>query len=83
MNESLAIITALTRLAEINNRRSTAFGSVPFAAGFCGLYSDRGNKGVGLRTGEPQRRTRRPDLLFEAAANLVDQRHPVHAGRRG
>jgi signal transduction histidine kinase len=79
IDQSLAIITALLRLAEIeNSRRSAAFGSVPLhemLREVCDLYEPIAeNKKVDLRT-EVKHRLNvlgDRDLLFEAVANLVD-----------
>ena len=79
IDQSLAIITALLRLAEIeNSRRSAAFGSVPLhemLREVCDLYEPIAeNKNVDLRA-EVKHRLNvlgDRDLLFEAVANLVD-----------
>jgi signal transduction histidine kinase len=79
IDQSLAIITALLRLAEIeNSRRSAAFGSVPLyemLREVCDLYEPIAeNKNVDLRV-EVRDRVDvlgDRDLLFEAVANLVD-----------
>jgi signal transduction histidine kinase len=79
IDQSLAIITALLRLAEIeNSRRSAAFGSVSLyemLREVCDLYEPIAeNKNVDLRV-EVRDRVDvlgDRDLLFEAVANLVD-----------
>ena len=79
IDQSLAIITALLRLAEIeNSRRSASFGSVPLhemLREVCDLYEPIAeNKNVDLRT-EVKHSLNvlgDRDLLFEAVANLVD-----------
>jgi len=79
IDQSLAIITALLRLAEIeNSRRSAAFGSVPLhemLREVCDLYEPIAeNKNVDLRA-EVKHSLNvlgDRDLLFEAVANLVD-----------
>jgi signal transduction histidine kinase len=79
IDQSLAIITALLRLAEIeNSRRSAAFGSVPLyemLREVCDLYEPIAeNKNVDLLV-EVRDRVDvlgDRDLLFEAVANLVD-----------
>jgi signal transduction histidine kinase len=79
IDQSLAIITALLRLAEIeNSRRSAAFGSVrlyDILREVCDLYEPIAeNKNVDLRV-EVRERVAvlgDRDLLFEAVANLVD-----------
>ena len=79
IDQSLAIITALLRLAEIeNSRRSAAFGSVPLhelLREVCDLYEPIAeNKNVDLRS-EVKHSLNvlgDRDLLFEAVANLVD-----------
>jgi len=79
LDQSLAIITALLRLAEIeNSRRSAAFGNVPLhemLREVCDIYEPIAeNKNVELRVevrhwlGVLGDR----DLLLEAVANLVD-----------
>lgn len=79
IDQSLAIITALLRLAEIeNSRRSAAFGSVSLhdmLREICDLYEPIAeNKNVDLRTEVKQQLyvLGDRDLLFEAVANLVD-----------
>jgi signal transduction histidine kinase len=79
IDQSLTIITALLRLAEIeNNRRSAAFGRVEWQEilrEVCDLYEPVAeNKNVGLEVRVRQRSDVRGDrdLLFEAIANLVD-----------
>jgi signal transduction histidine kinase len=79
IDQSLAIITALLRLAEIENgRRLSAFGSVPLhelLREVCDLYEPIAeNKNVNLRVEVKHRRDvcGDRDLLFEAVANLVD-----------
>ena len=79
IDQSLAIITALLRLAEIeNSRRSAGFGDVPLhemLREVCDIYEPIAeNKNVNLRV-EVRRRCNvvgDRDLLFEAVANLVD-----------
>ena len=79
IDQSLAIITALLRLAEIeNSRRSAAFGSVSLhelLREVCDLYEPIAeNKNIDLRA-EVKHRLNvlgDRDLLFEAVANLVD-----------
>jgi signal transduction histidine kinase len=79
LDQSLAIITALLRLAEIeNSRRSAAFGSVPLhemLGEVCDIYEPIAeNKKIDLRIDVRHRLNVRADrdLLFEAVANLVD-----------
>src|ERR1700712_3865775 len=79
IDQSLAIITALLRLAEIeNSRRLAVFGSVPLRAmlgGGCDLSEPIAeNKNVVLRVEVRDRLDvlGDRDLLFEAVANLVD-----------
>jgi signal transduction histidine kinase len=79
IDQSLAIITALLRLAEIeNSRRSAAFGSVPLhemLREVCDIYEPIAeNKNIALRVRATHRLTVRGDrdLLIEAVANLVD-----------
>jgi signal transduction histidine kinase len=79
LDQSLAIITALLRLAEIeNSRRSAAFGTVPLhemLREVCDLYEPIAeNKNVELRVEVRHRLSvlGDRDLLFEAVANLVD-----------
>jgi signal transduction histidine kinase len=79
LDQSLAIITALLRLAEIeNSRRSAAFGSVPLhemLGEVCDIYEPIAeNKNIDLRVEVRHRLNVRADrdLLFEAIANLVD-----------
>ncbi len=79
IDQSLGIITALLRLAEIeNSRRSAAFGSVPLhdmLREVCDVYEPIAeNKNVGLRVevGDHVNVLGDRDLLFEAVANLVD-----------
>src|SRR6267378_904845 len=79
LDQSLSIITALLRLAEIeNSRRSAAFGSVPLhdmLREVCDIYEPIAeNKNVDLRVviGQPLSVLGDQDLLFEAVANLVD-----------
>jgi len=79
IDQSLAIITALLRLAEIeNSRRSAAFGSVPLhemLREVGDMYEPIAeNKKVDLRVDVQHRLDVRGDrdLLFEAVANLVD-----------
>jgi signal transduction histidine kinase len=79
IDQSLTIITALLRLAEIeNNRRSAAFGRVEWheiLREVCDLYEPIAeNKNIALEVRVRQRSEVRGDrdLLFEAIANLVD-----------
>jgi signal transduction histidine kinase len=79
IDQSLAIITALLRLAEIeNSRRSAAFGTVSLhemLREVCDVYEPIAeNKNVSLRVEVKQQLNVRGDrdLLFEAVANLVD-----------
>src|SRR6195256_83763 len=79
IDQSLTIITALLRLAEIeNSRRSAAFGSVALdemLGEACDIYEPVAeNKNIALRVGATQPLTVRGDrdLLIEAVANLVD-----------
>ena len=79
IDQSLAIITALLRLAEIeNSRRSAAFGTVSLyemLQEVCDIYEPIAeNKSIELRVGVQQQLSVRGDrdLLFEAVANLVD-----------
>jgi signal transduction histidine kinase len=79
IDQSLSIITALLRLAEIeNSRRSAGFGSVALQEMLrevCDLYEPIAeNKNIALRVEAGQRLAVRGDrdLLFEAVANLVD-----------
>ncbi len=79
IDQSLAIITALLRLAEIeNSRRSAGFGSVALhemLREVCDIYEPIAeNKNIKLRVEVKHRLNIRGDrdLLFEAVANLVD-----------
>jgi signal transduction histidine kinase len=79
IDQSLAIITALLRLAEIeNSRRSAAFSAVPLheiLREVCDIYEPIAeNKNIDLRVQVRHRLNVRGDrdLLFEAVANLVD-----------
>jgi signal transduction histidine kinase len=79
IDQSLTIITALLRLAEIeNSRRSAGFGTVALddmLREVCDIYEPIAeNKNVALRVGATQRLTvcGDRDLLIEAVANLVD-----------
>ena len=79
LDQSLSIITALLRLAEIeNSRRSAAFASVPLhemLREVCDIYEPIAeNKNVDLRVvvEQPLSVLGDRDLLFEAVANLVD-----------
>jgi signal transduction histidine kinase len=79
VDQSLVIITALLRLAEIeNSRRSAAFGSVPLQEmlrEICDIYEPIAeNKNIDLRVEARDQLNVRADrdLLFEAVANLVD-----------
>jgi signal transduction histidine kinase len=79
IDQSLAIITALLRLAEIeNSRRSAAFGSVPLhdmLREVCDIYEPIAeNRNIELRVEATHRLgvLGDRDLLLEAVANLVD-----------
>jgi signal transduction histidine kinase len=79
IDQSLTIITALLRLAEIeNSRRSAGFGTVTLddmLREVCDIYEPIAeNKNIALRVGATQPLTVRGDrdLLIEAVANLVD-----------
>ena len=79
IDQSLSIITALLRLAEIeNSRRSAGFGSVALQdmlREVCDLYEPIAeNKNIQLRVEAIHQLSVRGDrdLLFEAVANLVD-----------
>src|SRR5260221_962638 len=79
IDQSLTIITALLRLAEIeNSRRSAAFGNVPLhemLREVCDIYEPIAeNKNINLRVEAAHRLNVRGDrdLLLEAVANLVD-----------
>ncbi|WP_349543189.1 ATP-binding protein [Bradyrhizobium sp. ARR65] len=79
IDQALAIITALLRLAEIENgRRSAAFGSVALdemLREVCDVYEPIAeDKDITLRVAISHKRIVRADrdLLFEAVANLVD-----------
>jgi len=79
IDQSLTIITALLRLAEIeNSRRSASFADVPLhdmLREVCDIYEPIAeNKNVTLQVGATSRVTVRGDrdLLIEAVANLVD-----------
>jgi signal transduction histidine kinase len=79
LDQSLSIITALLRLAEIeNSRRSAAFGNVPLhemLREVCDIYEPIAeNRNVDLRVeiAHPLSVLGDRDLLFEAVANLVD-----------
>ena len=79
IDQSLTIITALLRLAAIeNSRRSAAFGDVALhemLREVCDIYEPIAeNKNINLRIDVGQRLTVRGDrdLLLEAVANLVD-----------
>jgi signal transduction histidine kinase len=79
IDQSLAIITALLRLAEIeNSRRSASFADVPLhdmLREVCDIYEPIAeNKNITLQVGVTNRFTVRGDrdLLIEAVANLVD-----------
>src|SRR5437016_9842910 len=79
LDQSLAIITALLRLAQIeNSRRSAAFGTVSLheiLQEVCDIYEPIAeNKRIDLRVEVQQHLSVRGDrdLLFEAGANLVD-----------
>jgi signal transduction histidine kinase len=79
IDQSLAIITALLRLAEIeNSRRSAAFGSVALhemLREVCDIYEPIAeNKNIKLRVQVSHQSNVRGDrdLLVEAVANLVD-----------
>ena len=79
IDHSLTIITALLRLAEIeNSRRSAAFGNVSLhemLREVCDIYEPIAeNKNINLRVEVAHRHNVRGDrdLLLEAVANLVD-----------
>ncbi len=79
IDQSLTIITALLRLAAIeNSRRSAAFGNVPLhelLREVCDIYEPIAeNKNIHLRVEAGHRLNVRGDrdLLLEAVANLVD-----------
>ncbi|WMT78901.1 ATP-binding protein [Bradyrhizobium sp. Ash2021] len=79
IDQSLTIITALLRLAAIeNSRRSAAFGNVPLhemLREVCDIYEPIAeNKNISLRVDVGHRLYVRGDrdLLLEAVANLVD-----------
>ena len=79
IDQSLTIITALLRLAEIeNSRRSAGFGTVALdemLREVCDIYEPIAeNKNIALRVAATQPLTVRGDrdLLIEAVANLVD-----------
>ena len=79
IDQSLTIITALLRLAEIeNNRRSAAFGKVPLNEMLREVYDlyepIAEAKNIDLRVEATQQLVvcGDRDLLFEAVANLVD-----------
>jgi signal transduction histidine kinase len=79
IDQSLTIITALLRLAEIeNSRRSAAFGCVALheiLRGVCDVYEPIAeDKGIDLSVRISEKLDVRGDrdLLFEAIANLVD-----------
>jgi signal transduction histidine kinase len=79
IDQSLTIITALLRLAEIeNNRRSAAFSDVLLNEILCEVYDlyepIAEAKNINLRVEARQQAVVRGDrdLLFEAVANLVD-----------
>jgi signal transduction histidine kinase len=79
IDQSLAIITALLRLAAIeNSRRSAAFSEVPLhemLREVCDIYEPIAeNKNISLRVDVGHRLNVRGDrdLLLEAVANLVD-----------
>ena len=79
IDQSLAIITALLRLAEIeNSRRSAGFGKVPLhemLREVCDIYEPIAeNKNIALSVQVTDRSIVRGDrdLLIEAVANLVD-----------
>jgi signal transduction histidine kinase len=79
IDQSLTIITALLRLAEIeNSRRSAAFGRVALhemLREVCDVYEPIAeDKGINLSVRIAGKRDLRGDrdLLFEAVANLVD-----------
>ncbi|RXG86206.1 sensor histidine kinase [Bradyrhizobium vignae] len=79
IDQSLAIITALLRLTEIeNSRRSAGFGNVALheiLRGVCDVYEPIAED-KGIKLGVDINRTLHVwgdrDLLFEAVANLVD-----------
>jgi signal transduction histidine kinase len=75
IDQSLAIITALFRLAAIENSRRSAAQRRPLHEmhKLCDIYEPiaENNIDCGLGRGSGERAWR-PDLLFEAVANLVD-----------
>src|SRR2546423_11154144 len=80
IDQSLTIVTALLRLAEIeNSRRSAAFGTVSLhemLREVCDIYEPIAeNKSIDLRVDVKHRLgvCGDRDLLFEAAANLADK----------
>lgn len=92
IDQSLAIITALLRLAEIeNSRRLAAFGSVALhdmLREVCDIYEPIAeNKNIELRVevGHRLNVLGDRDLLFEAVANLVDNaiKFTPEGGRAG
>jgi signal transduction histidine kinase len=79
LDQSLSIITALLRLAEIENgRRSAAFGSVPLhelLRQVCDIYepiAENKNVDLWVEIANQLNVVGDRDLLFEAVANLVD-----------
>jgi signal transduction histidine kinase len=79
IDQALAIITALLRLAEIeNSRRSAAFGSVALhemLREVCDVYepiAEDKQIRLGVQTADKLEVRGDRDLLFEAIANLVD-----------
>jgi len=79
IDQSLTIITALLRLAQIeNSRRSAGFGDVALhemLREVCDIYEPIAeNKNIALQVAVKHRRSVRgdQDLLIEAVANLVD-----------
>jgi signal transduction histidine kinase len=79
IDQSLAIITALLRLAAIeNSRRSAAFGNVPLheiLREVCDIYepiAENKNVDLGVAVVDRVEVLGDRDLLFEAVANLVD-----------
>ncbi|MBR0782228.1 sensor histidine kinase [Bradyrhizobium iriomotense] len=79
IDQSLAIVTALLRLTEIeNNRRMAGFGDVPLdeiLREVCDVYepiAEDKHVGLGVVTGRNVQVWGDRDLLFEAVANLVD-----------
>ena len=79
IDQALAIVTALLRLAEIeNSRRSAGFGSVvlhEMLGEVCDIYepiAENSNVALRVEAADPLVVRGDRDLLFEAVANLVD-----------